>query len=165
MSDEIGQRGEALFFALITHPYGKEEPLFRPKFLGDKWPTVDYLVELIGAGRKTPYFFAQVRTTRNGYAKSGRLRISVSQSDMKKLAFYPAPTYIIGIDDALDYVGLPRGYIVSANGEWLKNLSSLITDFPINRANQYALWKEVKDFWSGVDFRDKASKFVDEQWR
>ena len=30
---------------------------------------------------------------------SKRLKISIHKDDMKKLALYPAPTYIVGIDD------------------------------------------------------------------
>jgi hypothetical protein len=164
ISDEIGQRGEALFFSLITHPFG-DAPLFRPKFLGDKWPTVDFLVELIGADLTTPYFFAQIKTTRSGYTKNKRLKISVSQIEMTKLALYPTPTYIIGIDDAPNYVGLPRGFIVSANGEWTESISSLTTDYPLNRDNQIALWNEVKVYWEGIGIKQKVSNFTDRRWR
>ncbi len=47
MSNELGQRGEALFYVLITKSYGRVKPIFRPQFLGDKWPTVDFIVELV----------------------------------------------------------------------------------------------------------------------
>jgi hypothetical protein len=160
MSNELGQRGEALFYAMITKFYGREKPIFRPQFLGDKWPTIDFIVELVDAGKITPYFFAQVKTTRHGYTrKDRRLKVRVHRDDMRKLALYPAPTYIVGIDDIRE-----EGYIISANGEWLNSLSSLPTNFPIDKTNQELLWKEVKEFWSKAKIRYRASIFVDPRW-
>src|ERR1044071_2569731 len=139
MSNELGQRGEYLFSTIITRFYGRDTPIFRPYFLGDKWPLVDFVVELINTGGITPYFFAQVKSTRSGYTKKDkRLKISIHMDDMRKLALYPAPTYIVGIDDIRE-----EGYIVSANGEWLSHMSSFPTDFPINETNQDGLWEEV----------------------
>ena len=44
MRDALGQRGENLFNILIT-PFHGNQPLFRPQFLGDKWPVFDFFVE------------------------------------------------------------------------------------------------------------------------
>lgn len=161
MSNELGQRGESLFSTMITRFYGRDKPRFRPYFLGDKWPLVDFVVELLDAGEITPYFFAQVKTTRGGYTvRDGRLRVSVRQADMRKLALYPAPTYVVGIDDIRE-----EGYIVSANGEWLRRLPSFPTEFPINEANQDILWEEVRGFWTTGSRRRLASNFIDPRWR
>lgn len=161
MSNELGQRGEFLFSTMITRFHGRDIPIFRPYFLGDKWPLVDFVVELLNAGDITPYFFAQVKTTRSGYTKKDkRLRVSIRQEDMRKLALYPAPTYIIGIDGARE-----EGYIVSANGEWLRGMSSFPTTFPVDENNQDTLWKEVRRFWTAGKSRRWASNFVDPRWR
>jgi hypothetical protein len=161
MSNALGQRGEALFYVLITKSHGREKPLFRPQFLGDKWPTIDFIVELENAGSITPYFFVQVKTTRGGYTKKdNRLKIPIYREDMRKLALYPAPTYIVGIDEIKE-----RGYILSANGEWLQGLSSFPTAFPLDKINQDLLWKEVKDYWMKVKIRPRASHFIDPRWR
>lgn len=134
--------------------------------MGEKWPVVDFLVELIGAGDMKPYFFAQVKTTREGYTRGRRrLKVKIGAGDMRRLASYPAPTYIVGVDDDDD-----RGeaYIVSANGEWMSNLPSLPTLFPVNRDNQDRLWEEVYDFWERVKSQSAgraASRFVDPLWR
>lgn len=160
-TNELGQRGEALFYVLITRTFGRPKPIFRPQFLGDKWPTVDFIVELVDAGRMTPYFFAQVKTTRNGYTSTtNRLKVKVSREDMLKLASYPAPTYIIGIDEIKE-----DGYIISANGEWLNGMSSLATPYPINRKTQDLLYEEVNRFWTGARGTRRRSKFIDPQWR
>lgn len=158
MSDELGKRGEALFYVTITRFYGRERPLFRLQFLGDKWPTLDFFVELVDAGDSTPYFFAQVKATRKGRLRNGRLRVEVERDDMRRLALYPAPTYVVGIDEISE-----EGYILSANGESANSLASLPTDFPINKTNQELLWEEVKQFWTRIRTRH-ISTFVDPKW-
>jgi hypothetical protein len=49
-SDDIGSRGEYLFSALIMNFCGRPVPYFRPRFLGEKARTLDFLVELVDAG-------------------------------------------------------------------------------------------------------------------
>jgi hypothetical protein len=160
MTDDLGQRGESLFSALITKMWGRQRPVFRSKFLGDKWPALDFIVELIGAGDITPYFFAQIKTTRRGYTEKGRLRVNVSSRELRKIASYPASTYIIGIDDAGEI-----GYIVSANGDWMGGVSSLTTEHPINETNQNLLWQEVLRFWTEAKLPRATSVFKDPQWK
>lgn len=128
------------------------------------WPGVDFIVELIGAGSVTPFFFVQVRTTRQGYTGQGkRLRVGVSAGAVRVLAGYPAPTYLAGIDEVQE-----MGYIVSANGERLSALGSLSTAFPMNAADHVArrtLWEEVRAFWSAPASPKLVSAFVDSDWR
>lgn len=159
-TNELGHRGEALFTALITKFWERPQPLFRPQFLGDKWPTVDFYVELVGAGNLTPYFFAQIKTTRRGYTTGGRLKVGISSRDLKRMNSYPAPTYLIGIDE-VDEIG----YIVSADGEWLLDSSSLATEYPINETNQDLLWHEVLQFWVKAKMPLGPSVFKDPQWK
>lgn len=98
--DALGDRGEAIFRVLITEFDAATGPNFRPYFLGEKWPVVDFIVEILGAEASTPYFFVQVKTTRGGYTqKDKRLKVSVSEDDIRLLASYPAPTYVVGIDE------------------------------------------------------------------
>jgi hypothetical protein len=80
MQDALGQRGEALFTILMTAFEPGEQPLFRPQFLGDKWPYIDFFVELLGHDDIKPFFFVQVKTTRQGYTKrQHRLKIGVAE--------------------------------------------------------------------------------------
>lgn len=161
MSDAIGQRGEAIAYVLLTKLHPTRGQLFRPQFLGDKWPFVDYLVALEDAGPLTPFFFVQVKTTRKGYtAKGKRLKVNVSESHIFGLASYPAPVYIIGVDEVSE-----AGYIVSANGENLSSLSSLSTEFPINATNQDRLWNEVRAYWGASTSPKLKSTFADLGWR
>jgi hypothetical protein len=161
VSDIIGQRGEAIAYVLLTRVHPTRGQLFRPQFLGDKWPFVDYLVALEDAGPLTPFFFVQVKATRKGYtAKERRLKVGVPQGHVRGLASYPAPTYIVGVDEVRE-----TGYIVSANGENLSSLSSLITAFPINAIQQDSLWAEVRAYWDASTLPRLTSTFVDSDWR
>lgn len=66
--DAIGARGEAIVTNLLTRRHGRDGPLFRPQFLGEKYPAIDFSVELVGvAGDHTPFFFPQAKTTATGY--------------------------------------------------------------------------------------------------
>jgi hypothetical protein len=122
---------------------------------------VDFIVELVDAGMTTPYFFIQVKTTRDGYTKKDhRLKVQVKRDGMRKLASYPAPTYVVGIDEVRE-----TGYIISANGEWLGDISSLSTEYPINKDNQDLLWEEVNEFWAKSEKLSRRSRFIDSKWR
>jgi hypothetical protein len=111
VADDIGDRGQLLCYLLLTTPCpGRTEPYFRPTFLGDKHPTFDYLVELVGSDA---YFFAQVKSTRQGYRPGSgprRLRVNVSRQDVERMVASPIPAYVVGIDEPQ---GL--GYLLSMN--------------------------------------------------
>jgi hypothetical protein len=161
MRNALGLRGEAIFTVLMTTFHSNSGPIFKPQFLGDKWQYIDFIVELVRAEGTVPYFFVQVKTTRQGYTKKlKRLKVKVPQEQVRGLASYPAPTYIVGIDEITE-----KGYVVSANGNYLASLSSISTAFPINRLNREALWKEVNDFWSRYNTTLFDSQFSDRDWR
>jgi hypothetical protein len=144
---------------MLTRFCNRRRPFFRPHFLGDKFIALDYLVELLDAGPSTPYFFVQVKTTTQGYTRSkrlgNRLKIQVSADDMQRLIHYPAPTYIIGIDEQAE-----RGYIVSANDGSPTRLTSLTTDFPLDCTTLERLWYEVQTYWEHRDMRLTHSVFT-----
>jgi hypothetical protein len=159
MSDLIGARGESRFLVLITEPHG-EQPLFRAQRLGEKWPAADFLVELLGSEGITGFFFVQVKTTRQGFTeRDRRLKVTVAQHTVARLASIPAPTYVVGIDD-ID----GTGYIVSANGERLTNVASVPDHFPLNRQNRERLWKEVREYWNSRLPGSFTSVFTDPAW-
>ncbi|MFN7526763.1 MAG: DUF4365 domain-containing protein [Dolichospermum sp.] len=161
MRDALGQRGELIFSLLMTEFHSDAGPIFKPQFLGDKWQYVDFIVELIGAGSYIPYFFVQVKTTRQGYTKKdNRLNVKVEKKSVIGIASYLAPTYIVGIDELQEV-----GYLVSANGENLTSLSNLCTNFPINKQNREILWQEINNFWSQYSPKNLVSQFSDQQWR
>ncbi|HST58942.1 MAG TPA: hypothetical protein VLK84_09645, partial [Longimicrobium sp.] len=128
---------------------------------GEKWPTVDFIVELLGAGPAVPYFFVQVRTTRAGFtARQRRLKVRVSQHSLRRLGKLPAPTYVVGIDEVGE-----AGYIVSANGESNVRIASLPTAHPIDRRRREQLWHEVYEYWKARQMTGFRSAFADPAWR
>jgi hypothetical protein len=156
-TDDLGIRGEALAVLLLSDYCGRVEPFFRLHFLGEKCPTVDYLVELVGSTSESGFFFIQVKTTAQGYTKDAaarRLKVQVSQQDVDRLVKYPAPTYVIGVD-----VTNRVGYILSVN-EPRGRIASLPTKYPINCANLELLWAEVRDYWASHDMILRDSRFL-----
>jgi hypothetical protein len=157
MNTFLGSRGEGIFSLLITESYSTSRPIFVPEFLGSSWPVVDYIVRLRGAtGSVAPYFFVQVKTTSRGYTESGRLKASISAREMRGLVANPVPTYIVGVD-----VKERAGYLLCANGGHQQGLSSLPSDFPLNRGTLEALWDEVNTFWKSVAPASFTSRFTD----
>ena len=154
--DFIGSRGENICSVLLTKLcYGRRLPFFKTIFLGEKFETLDLMVELIGAGEVTPFFFVQVKSTRGGYTRQEkRLKVKVSQEDMKRLRLYPTPTYVVGIDEVKEV-----GYIISANEGCPIYISSLSTRFELDCDNLARLWNEVQSFWSNRDMSFPGSLF------
>ena len=159
--DGLGSRGEALFIVLMTKFHPKGGPIFAAQFLGEKSPLVDFLVVLLDAGAVKPFFFVQVKTTRAGYTiKERRLRVKVKQEHVAGLALYPAPTYIVGIDDKTE-----EGFVISANGVNLTSLSSITTAYPLDEANRQMLWDEVRTYWTAPASPKLNSAFHDTGWK
>jgi hypothetical protein len=157
--DDIGNRGESIFEVRITDPYGpSKEPLFRPYHLGEKFPTLDYLVELVGLpAARVAYFFAQVKATTQGITKKPplRLRISVSQSDIDRMLIYPGPTYVFGIDSEKE-----QAYVASVNGTAMRPIQGLPVTYPLNAANMRILWAEVEGYWKAKSMILDHSEFI-----
>lgn len=161
MRNALGARGEAIFYVLMTEFHSEAGPIFRPQFLGDKWPTVDFIVELLGAGPGVPFFFVQVRTTRAGFtARQRRLKVRVSQQNLRRLSVLPAPTYVVGIDELGE-----MGYLVSANGESFSRMTSVPTVHPIDHHRREQLWHEVHEYWRARQMTGFRSVFADPAWR
>ncbi len=152
-SDDIGNRGQNLFDLLMTQFCGRDEPFFRPRFLGDKYPTFDYVVEV--ADHPAYFFFAQVKATTKGYTKKeNRLIVELGHVDVDRMIACPAPTYLIGID--ANEIGL--GYLLSIN-EPLERISSLTTKFRLECSVLEALRDEVVEYWTARNMTLTGSRF------
>ena len=156
-ADDLGERGQKMCYLLMTAICpGRNEPLFRPCFLGDKFRTFDYLVELDGS--EAHYFFVQVKTTRRGYrrGKGGRrLRVNVDKEDVQRMAACPIPAYLVGIDEPQ---GL--GYLLSMNELRQAGLGGLPARHRLNPDNLQRLWDEVHNFWASRDMILESSYFL-----
>src|SRR5713101_4067125 len=89
ITDYIGGRGEAIAYARLARVCRTDSdmPYFWPHYLGEKCQTFDFLVELVDAGDKTPFFFVQVKATRKEFTRSQmppRLRVEVSENDVRR---------------------------------------------------------------------------------
>ena len=154
--DLIGARGEWLTQLAFTEPVGDRETLFRPQFLGDKYPTIDLIVELVDAGPSlTPFFFAQVKATTQGYTLEGNLRVQVTAAGLRSLVAYPVPTYIVGVDT----VHPGRVFICAALASGPDHFPSFPTRYELNTAVLRALYDEVIDFWRAYPAPFVVSRF------
>src|SRR5256885_4627555 len=96
LHDLIGFRGEKIVELCLTDYAEFPRPLFRPGFLGDKWPAIDFYVELTGVAGKRLYFLVQVKaTTATITRKTSALAISCAKRDVSRLLQIPGPTYIL----------------------------------------------------------------------
>lgn len=146
-TNALGDRGESLFFLAITTFHGLK-PLFRPAALGSKWPIADYVVEL--EGKPGRFFLVQVKTTRQGYLRNGRLRISIKRNRLELLRSAAVPAYLVAVDERKE-----RAFIVAAPKA---TLASVSTSFSLNdAATRRSLRDEVKAFW---DSSKRPSKSV-----
>lgn len=146
--NEIGDLGEALFNVVISRDF-----TFRARHLGEKWPTSDFYIELIGL-EENFYFIVQIKSTDLGLNSKNKLRIQVSKEKLHKLNKYYCPTYIAGVD-----VKTEKVYLEAINTKRRKGISSLSTTFEVNQDNRKVLFEEVKNFWTGTKLNEYKSKF------
>src|SRR3954466_9107890 len=90
ITDVIGGRGEAIAFARLARVWRTDVdlPYFWPHYLGEKCQSLDFLVELVDAGERTPFFFLQVKCTRKALTTTHtppRLRVEVSERDVRRM--------------------------------------------------------------------------------
>ncbi|MBY0230645.1 MAG: hypothetical protein K2W96_15270 [Gemmataceae bacterium] len=158
-ADLIGKRGESIAYSRLTLPReaGSPRPLFALHHLGDKFETLDFLVELLDAGRPGLCFFIQVRSTWKPLTKSRtppRLRIEVSEDEVRRMAGWPAPTYLIGVHQGTD-----RVFIVSVHEGMTEAIPSITTAHELTSLTMKLLWDEVRDYWVARDFPRRTSAF------
>jgi hypothetical protein len=139
--EDIGERGQWQFSLLMTDLCGRDDPFFRPRFLGDRYPTFDYIVEVVD--RPAYFFFVQVKATTLGYTiEDHRLRVQVTRDDIDRMVACPVPTYVVGID-----VNDGLGFLLSVN-EARDHVPSLTTRVRIDCGVLEQLRDEVIAFWS-----------------
>jgi hypothetical protein len=157
LQDVTGFRGEKILELRLTDYQQFAGPLFRPGFLGDKWPAIDFYVELRRVSRKTPYFFAQAKTTAGSLPKSASsLKISSKKSDIERLLKMPGPTYIFGIHEKSQ-----RVFVRSIHdGTPAKAITRIPLSHELTATNLRKLHDEVKGFWKESKFKPKGSVFA-----
>jgi Domain of unknown function (DUF4365) len=156
-ADDIGDRGQWLFCLLITQVCpGRNGPFFRPRFLGDKYSTFDYLVELVGS--EAHFFFVQVKSTRLGYRQgrgTKRLRVNVNRRDVQRMTASPVPSSVVGIDEPQKV-----GYLLSMNEPREAGIGGLPARHLLDCNNLQRFWQEVQDFWASRNRVLTGSYFI-----
>ena len=145
-SDHIGNFAELLARTDLSRPVvGRyRRPLFRATPLGDKYPAVDLIVDVLGPDDVAQgFFFAQVKGTAQPIRVDGRLPITVDVARYNRLGRIPAPTYILGVD-----VVAESSYLVAAHRPRRMPVSSMATAFRLGDATvKIELYREVMTFW------------------
>ena len=154
-SDNIGKEGERRFEIAITNYEQFPSPLFEPAFLGDKWPTIDYYVELRRVQGSTPFFFVQVKATREMIPNGAEfLKINAEKKKCEKLYSIPGPTYIAGV-----HVPTRKVYILSIHAQPTQGVYSIPLKYELTPDNLRLLHKEVRDFWKSFPHKPRESSF------
>lgn len=145
-ADLIGNLGEWIAAVVFTHPVddGYGRPLFRPVFLGEKYPTADLLVDILDErGQAIGFFFVQVRARMESSGPLGRLPIKLGLERYERLHRLPIPAYVVGVE-----IEQERAYIVAAFKRRSTGISSITTAFSLrNDAVRIRLYEEVREFW------------------
>jgi hypothetical protein len=156
LKDLVGYRGEKLFELAISEYSMFPRPLFRPGFLGEKWPAIDFYVELLGVKRRTPFFFVQVKSTAVAIPV-GATDIDVSLPPTKRdfLFRVPGPTYLAGVHEPSK-----RTFILSINAQAPQGVYRIPLKHELTPANLQILYDEVKSFWSSHTYKPQNSHFI-----
>jgi hypothetical protein len=151
--DVIGYRGERFFELAVTDYQNFARPLFRAGFLGDKWPGIDYYVELVDVPGKTPIFFAQIKSTANKLSANS-ISINLPLEKSKSLFKIPGPTYVVGVHEPTR-----RVFIRSVHLPPKKGIYTIPLKYELTPKNLKVLYDEVVMFWNSVPNKPLKSKF------
>ena len=157
LNDVTGFRGEAILELCLTDLRSFPKPLFRPGFLGDKWPSIDFYVELLNVRGSTPYFFAQAKTTAGRLSlTSGGIGISTRKRDVERLLRIPGPTYIFGVHEPSQ-----RVFVRSVHfGVPVRAITRIPVTHELTSRNLQLLYDEVWKFWKTSGHKPVSSVFA-----
>jgi len=157
LQDVTGFRGEKIVELCLTDFSAFARPLFRPGFLGDKWPAVDFYVELNGVRGKRPYFLIQSKATAsNLIARATSLRISSTRNDVARLLQIPGPTYILGVHEPSRRVFARSVH----TGVEVKAITRIQLAHELTSSNLRKLYEEVRDYWRSTGHKPTNSVFA-----
>lgn len=154
LRDVIGKRGENIVELCLTDYANFPAPLFSPTHLGEKWPAVDYYVELTTVPGKKPFFFVQAKATARTNPRTS-LRISSTKDDVARLLQIPAPTYILGVHEPSK-----RVFVRSVHdGVAIKAITRIPIGYELTGKNLIVLHDEVVRFQRRRRRKPKDSSF------
>lgn len=160
-SNQIGRRGEVLVESEFLRPvyHGWNRPLFRAIHLGDKYPIVDYIVDLLDAReRTTGFFYVQVKATDRDASGRRRLPVRCDKLKYNALISLPIPTYLVGVnlfDDTL--------FVRAACRSRTQRLTSMTKSHSLATDSvKVTLYKEVRSYWKTHRIRMWKSALKDD---
>lgn len=157
LRDVTGFRGEKIVELCLTDYSAFPAPLFRPGFLGDKWPAIDFYVELNGVRRQRPYFFIQCKSTRAKLKPDQEsLRITSTKDDISRLLQVPAPTYILGVHEPTRRVFVKSVHL----GVAIRGITRIQLKNEMTPGNLRMLYEEVRSYWQSTKFKPSSSVFT-----
>jgi hypothetical protein len=156
LRDVTGYRGEKIVELCLTDYQAFPKPLFRPGFLGDKWPAIDYYIELTAVRGRRLYFFAQAKSTTSTLTGlSKHLSVSTKKKDIDRLLRIPGPTYILGVHEMSR-----RVFVRSVHaGMPVEAITKIPISHELTGANLRALHDEVRDYWITNSHKPTGSIF------
>lgn len=156
LQNVIGERGERIFYLAITDFRSFSGPIFSASHLGEKWPTVDFYVELLKVRKSSPFFLAQVKTTAKPLRKNARvLSINVEKKKCERLFRIPGPTYIFGIHEPTQ-----KAYVLSIHSKPYKGIYRIPLKYELTPENLNLLYREVREFWQSTPHKPSGSHFI-----
>ena len=154
ISNMVGKRGERIFELAMTNLNQFKMPLFNPGTLGDKWPGIDYYVELCGVKDAVPFFFVQVKTTQKEIDDQS-LSIRVNKRNCENLFKITAPTYLAGVHEPTK-----RVFILSVNTQPSKGIYHIPLKYELTPETLEVLHQEVLSFWKSNSYKLSTSHFL-----
>ncbi|HEY2858634.1 MAG TPA: hypothetical protein VGJ21_09475 [Terracidiphilus sp.] len=157
LNEVMGFRGEKILELGLTDYQTFAQPLFRPGFLGDKWPSVDFYVELLHVQGRKPFFLAQAKSTAGALSPHDRaIRISSKKKDIAGLLQIPGPTYIFGIHEPSR-----RVFVRSVHrGTPVRAITRIPMSHELTPRNLRKLYDEVQAFWKSPNHKPQSSVFA-----
>jgi hypothetical protein len=144
LQDVTGFRGEKIVELCLTDYSAFSRPLFQPGFLGDKWPAVDFYVELNGVRGRRPFFLIQSKATSADLAPNATsLRISTTKGDIVRLLEIPGPTYILGVHEPSRRVFAKSVH----TGIAVRAITRIQLTHELTSGNLQRLYDEVRGYW------------------
>jgi hypothetical protein len=159
-TEQIGKLAEYIVSTDLSRPVkgGYDRALFKMTHLGDTYPAVDFLVDILGpVAEARGFFFIQVKGTTRTVRPAGRLPVETRTDRFNRMVAIPAPTYLIGVD-----VHSESSYIVAAYRRRLSRVSSITREYPLRTdAVRTGLYQEVESFWRASRRALRHTRFQD----
>jgi hypothetical protein len=155
LKDVVGKRGEQILMLCLTDYQAYSAPLFNPGFLGDKWPVVDFYVEVLGSRKRKPFFLAQAKATSRPLEPT-HVCITSKKRDIQGLRKIPGPTYMFAIHEPTKRVFVKAVH----SGTPVRAITRIARANELTPIRLKDLRDEVNAFWSSKMLKPTTSAFL-----